>query len=98
MAKKVKMLTGHEVELDGDLMAIIESLYQEVVVRKELKHTYQDMKEEIENIVAQMDEETARAYLMESISLNTVTYENQMLDVLLRELGAEAEGEEGGED
>ena len=98
MAKKVKMLTGHEVELDGDLMAVIENLYQEVVVRKELKHTYQDMKEEIENIVAQMDEETTRAYLVESVSLNTITYENQMLDVLLRELGAEEEGEEVGED
>lgn len=91
MANKVKMHSGFEVDLDGDLMAIIEGLYQEVVVRKELKHTYQDMKKEIENIVSQMGEDEIRSYLVESLFLNTVTYENQMLDALLKELGSDQE-------
>jgi hypothetical protein len=91
MAKRVKLLTGFEVDLDGDLMAIIEGIYQEVVVRRELKHTYHDMKNEIENVVSQMDDSEARSYLVESLFLNTVTFENQMLDALLQDL---ASGEE----
>lgn len=86
MARCVKMLTGQEIELDGDLMMIIEHLYQEVVVRKELKHTYLDMKEEIDNLIAQMNEEELRSYLSESVFMNTVSYENQMLEQLLKKL------------
>ena len=85
------MLTGQEIELDGDLMMIIESLYQEVVVRKELKHTYLDMKEEIDHLIGQMSEEELRGYLSESVFMNTVSYENQMLEQLLQKL---ASGEE----
>lgn len=84
--KKIKMLAGREIELDGDLMAIIESLYQEVVLKKELKHTYKDMKKEIENIVAQMPEEERRTYLVESLFLNSVIYENQMIDAFIKRL------------
>lgn len=94
MVKRIKMLSGLEVDLDGDLMEILENLYQEVVVKRELKHTYLDMKKEIENIISQMDEETARTYLTESLFLNIVTYENQMLDVLLKSLATEEEDED----
>jgi hypothetical protein len=88
MARRIRMLTGHEIELDGDLMAIIESLYQEVVVRNELKHTYLDMKNEIDNIVELMGEEELRSYLAESLFMNSVSYENQMLEALLKRIAA----------
>jgi hypothetical protein len=94
MPKKVKYSTGAEVNLDGDLMAVIEGLYQEVVVRNELRHTYQDMKKEIENIASQMDRKEALRYLVESLFLNMVTYENQMLDALLKKLSGEIPDEE----
>ena len=89
--KKIKMLAGREIELDGDLMAIIESLYQEVVLKKELKHTYKDIKQEIENIVAQMPEVERKTYLVESLFLNSVIYENQMLDALIKRLNKRVE-------
>ena len=34
---KVKMLTGHEIPLDGDLLYMLESLYREVSLKRELK-------------------------------------------------------------
>lgn len=89
MPRKVKFLTGYELELDGDLMAVIESLYQEVVVRKELMHTYMDMKEEIDNIIGQMNEEELREYLVESVFLNTVSYENQKLEALMKSIASD---------
>ncbi|MCG8377170.1 MAG: hypothetical protein MI702_11890 [Chlorobiales bacterium] len=94
MSRKLKMLTGQEIELDGDLMAIIENLYQEVVVRKELKHTYIDMKEEIDNLISQMEPEDLRNYLSESVFMNTVSYENQMLEALLQKLQSEDDTDE----
>lgn len=89
MPKRVKFLTGLDTELDGDLMSLIENIYQEVVVRSELKHTYHDMKNEIENLIAQMDDTELRGYLAESLFLNTVTFENQMLDALLNDLASD---------
>lgn len=86
MAKNLKFLTGHTIELDGDLMAIIENLYQEVVVKKELNHSYMDMKDEIDNLIGQMEEDDLRRYLVESIFMNSVSYENQMLEALLKNL------------
>ena len=92
--RRANFTTGEGIDLDGELMSVIEGLYQEVVVRKELRHTYQDMKEEIENIVSQMDEDEARRYLVESLFLNMVTYENQMLDALLSKLSDPVEDTE----
>ena len=91
MGKKLEFLTGHTIDLDGDLMAIIENLYQEVVVKNELNHSYMDMKNEIDNLIAQMNEEDLRRYLVESIFMNSVSYENQMLEALLKKL---ADGDE----
>jgi hypothetical protein len=89
MGRKIKMHNSHEIELDGDLMAIIEALYEEVVIKKDFKHTYLDMKEAIETIIGQMNEEELRAYLLESTFMNTVSYENQMLEALLNSLEQE---------
>ncbi|MCD6452581.1 MAG: hypothetical protein J7L64_09525 [Acidobacteria bacterium] len=89
--KKVKLSTGYEVVLDGDLMAIVEALYREVAVRSGFSHSYHDMKREIELIVSQMSEEERKTYLTESLFLNTVTYENQMIEMFLKRLKKKAE-------
>jgi hypothetical protein len=84
--KKVKLSTGFELNLDGDLLAMIESIYQEVAVRKELQHSYEDVMKEIENILQQLTQEQLQHYFKESLFLNTVTYENEMLDAYLKKL------------
>ena len=48
---------------------------------------------EIEGLVDQMSEEDRRRYLVESLFLNSVTYENEMLDAYMRKLtGAQERG------
>ena len=84
--KKVEMLTGHEIPLDGDLLYMLESLYREVALKKELKASFDDMMTEIVNIVDEMDEEARKQYLIESLFLNTVTYENERLGAYMRKL------------
>jgi hypothetical protein len=86
--RKVKLSTGHEVALDGDLLAILEALYREVTLKNALRVSFEDMMREVQGIVAQMSEEERQRYLVESLFLNTVTYENEMLDAYMRKLTA----------
>jgi hypothetical protein len=82
----VRLSTGQVVELDGDLLALIETLYREVSLKSQLKATFEDMMREIQNAVAQMGEEDRKRYLVESLFLNSVTYENEVLDAYARRL------------
>jgi hypothetical protein len=84
--KKVKMLTGHEIPLDGDLLYILESLYREVALKRELKATFDDMMNEIVHIVEGMGDEARKQYLIESLFLNSVTYENERLGAYMKKL------------
>lgn len=89
--KKVKMLTGHEIPLDGDLLYVLESLYREVTLKRELKVTFEDMMREITHLVEEMDDESRKRYLTESLFLNTVTYENERLGAYMKKLTGRAE-------
>ena len=84
--KTIKTTTGAEIVLDGDLLAIMEALYREVTARKELERSFEDMIKEIKHLIDQMDDDTRRAYLLESLFLNTVKYENDKLEAYMRKL------------
>jgi hypothetical protein len=84
--RSVRLSTGQELALDGDLLSVLETLYREVTLRRRLQVSFEDMMREIQGIVDQMDAEERRAYLVESLFLNSVTYENEMLDAYLRRL------------
>jgi hypothetical protein len=83
---RVRFTSGFELPLDGDLLGILEALYKEVTLRRELRGSFEDMMREIESLVGQMSEEERKRYLVESLFLNTVTYENEMLDAYVRKL------------
>ena len=84
--KTIKTTTGAEIQLDGDLLAIMETLYREVTAKRELERSFEDMLREINHLIDQMDEGERRAYLLESLFLNTVRYENDKLDAYMRNL------------
>jgi hypothetical protein len=41
--RTIKTTTGAAVNLDGDLLAVMETLYREVTARRELERTFEDM-------------------------------------------------------
>ena len=84
--RTIKTLNGAEITLDGDLLAIMEALYQEVTARKALDRSFEDMVKEIQHLIEQMDEAERRTYLAESLFLNTVKYENDKLESYMRRL------------
>jgi hypothetical protein len=84
--RTIKTSTGADVELDGDLLAIMETLYHEVTAKRELERSFEDMLREITHLIDQMTEEERRAYLLESLFLNTVKYENDKLEAYMRKI------------
>ena len=84
--RTIKMTTGARVPLDGDLLTVLESLYHEVTVKRELERTFEDMVREIQNLVEHMTDEERRQYLAESLFLNTVSYENERLGAYMKKL------------
>jgi hypothetical protein len=84
--RTIKTTTGASIELDGDLLAIMETLYREVTARRELNRSFEDMTSEIKHLIDQMSDDERRAYLLESIFLNTVRYENDKLEAYMRKI------------
>jgi hypothetical protein len=82
----VRLSTGFELELDGDILGVLEALYREVTLKHALQVSFEDMMKEIQGVVDQMPDEERRRYLVESLFLNSVTYENEMLDAYMRRL------------
>jgi hypothetical protein len=84
--RTIKTSTGAEISLDGDLLAIMETLYREVTAKRELHRSFEDMVREITLLIEQMDDDDRKKYLLESLFLNTVTYENDKLEAYMRKL------------
>ena len=84
--RRIKLTTGADLPLDGDLMTVLESLYREVTLKRDLARTFEDMVREIQHLIGQMDENERKTYLAESLFLNTVKYENDKLEAYMKRL------------
>jgi len=76
--RAITTTTGRVIALDGDLLAVLETLFHEVTV-SDLGTSYEAMTREIAHLIDQMTDEERRAYLAESLFINQVKYENDRL-------------------
>jgi len=86
--RTITTTTGVDIPLDGDLLAIIEALFQEVTARRDLDRSYEDMMREIRHLIGQMTGDELRDYLAESLFHNTVRFENDRLATYMQKLSA----------
>ncbi len=84
--RSITTTSGIALPLDGDLLAMLETLYRELNTRYALDRTFEDTVREIAHLLDQMTDEERRAYLAESLFLNTVTYENERLGAYMRKV------------
>ena len=84
--RTIKTSTGAAIPLDGDLLAILEALYREITVKRNFDRSFEDMIQEIRQLIDQMTDDERRSYLAESIFLNSVKYENDRAEALMRKL------------
>jgi len=82
----IKTTSGASIMLDGDLLAVMETLYQEVTARRALERSFEDMVREIQHLIEQMSDAERRTYLAESLFLNTVKYENDKLEAYMKKI------------
>jgi hypothetical protein len=86
--RRITTTTGAHIVLDGDLLSVMEALYREVTAKRELERSFEDMVKEIQHLIGQMNDDERRAYLAESLFLNTVKYENDKLEAYLKRLSS----------
>jgi len=84
--RTITTTTGAAITLDGDLLAIMETLYREVTAKRGLDRSFEDMMREITHLIDQMADADRRTYLLESLFLNTVKYENDKLEAYMRKI------------
>ena len=84
--RTIKTTSGESIALDGDLLAVMETLYKEVTAKREFERSFEDMVKEIHHLIDQMDDSERRTYLAESLFLNTVKYENDKLEAYMKKL------------
>jgi phage gp29-like protein len=84
--RSIKTTTGVDIQLDGDLLAILEALFHEVTAKVLAGGSFEEMNREINHLVSQLSDEELRAYLVESLFLNQVKYENDRLESYMRKL------------
>ena len=61
--RTIRTLTGTQIPLDGDLLAVLEALYKEVTARSALNYTFEDMSREIQHLIGQMTTDELKQYL-----------------------------------
>jgi hypothetical protein len=86
--RTITTTTGARIALDGDLLAIIETLFHEVTARRQLDRSYEDMMREIRHLIGQMTDAERRDYLAESLFHNTVRFENERLAAYMQKLAS----------
>ena len=84
--RSIKTTTGAEIPLDSDLLAILETLYREITVKRNFDRSFEDMIQEIRHLIDQMTDDERKAYLAESLFLNSVKYEHDRADAYMRKL------------
>ena len=84
--RTIKTSTSASISLDGDLLAILEALYREITVKRNFERSFEDMIQEIRHLIDQMTDEERKAYLAESLFLNSVKYENDRAEAYMRKL------------
>ena len=81
--RTIQTTSGTRVELDGDALNVIETISRDLARRRELDYGFEDVDREIQNLVAQMNEEELRAYLKESLFMSFNRFENDRLMALV---------------
>lgn len=82
--RTIKTSAGTPLELDGDVLAVIEAVWGELISRKSLDYGFEDVDREFAHLVSQLSEDELRAYLKESLFMSFNRYENEQMAAMIR--------------
>lgn len=82
--RTIKTASGTPVDLDGDVLAVIETISRDLISRKELDYGFEDVDREFQHLVAQMSDAELRVYLKESLFMSFNRFENDRMGRIIR--------------
>jgi hypothetical protein len=82
--RSITTTAGSRVDLDGDVLAVIETISRDLARRRELDYTFEDVDREFQSLVTQMTETELRSYLKESLFMSFNRFENDRLGVFVK--------------
>ncbi len=89
--RTIRLVSGREVELCGDLVPILDALYQDVAAVSAFDYDYLKMRKEIDFVLDQLTKEELSQLAANSLFLNYVSYENEMAARIIERMGEAAE-------
>ena len=91
MARTITTSAGTTIELDGDVLAVIETISRDLTRQRKLDYGFEDVDREFQHLVAQMTAAELRAYLKESLFMSFNRFENDRLSSMVRKAGRAAD-------
>ncbi len=91
MARTIKTSAGTPIELDGDVLAVIETISRDLTRQRNLDYGFEEVDKEFQQLVAQMTETELRDYLKESLFMSFNRFENDRLSSVVRKAGRAAD-------
>jgi hypothetical protein len=82
--RTIKTTAGTALELDGDVLAVIETVSRDLLRRQTLEYGFEDVDKEFVFLVGQMSVDELRAYLKESLFMSFNRFENDRLGVVVK--------------
>jgi hypothetical protein len=95
MARTITTSAGTPIELDGDVLAVIETISRDLTRQRALDYGFEEVDREFQHLVAQMTEAELRAYLKESLFMSFNRFENDRLSGVIRKAGRAADLDSG---
>ncbi|MBP6716497.1 MAG: hypothetical protein KAY59_05215 [Acidobacteria bacterium] len=95
MARTITTSAGSPIELDGDVLAVIETISRDLTRQNALDYGFEEVDREFQALVAQMNEDELRAYLKESLFMSFNRFENERMSRIIRKAGHAADHDTG---
>jgi hypothetical protein len=91
--RTITTTTGSRVDLDGDVLAVIETISRDLARRSELDYSFEDVDHAFQHFVAQMTEDELRTYLKESLFMSFNRFEGEKLTRMARKAAGATDDE-----
>ena len=93
--RTITTTNGTRVELDGDVLAVLETISRDLARRLQLDYSFEDVDREFQHLVRQMTEDELRVYLKESLFMSFNRFENERMAGIVKKAGRAQEGPDG---
>ena len=82
--RTITTASGTIIELDGDVLAVLETVSKDLARRHELDYGFEDVAREFQHLVEQLDAEDLRTYLKESLFMSFNRLEIERMQGVIR--------------